>query len=295
MLPEGARPILDPGRPVQLSGDGGNAPVVVAPARGWSRPLGALFAFAAVVGFGSLMAYHYVQNLDGTVDPGAVPVVRADPRPVKIRPESPGGLEVPFRDSTVYENLGQQAAGARPPGASPAAPRAAERILPGPETPLPRPTPPPAPVPAIPTAPEVAAPQNAVPIVPPSVASVPPAPQAPPGSVPGRTAAPPAPAATPSAPQAAVAPPPPPAAAGGGTRIQLASVRETEAAQREWARLARQHADVLGGLTPQFVSADLGERGVFVRLQAGPFAGAEAAQAACNVLRARGAGCNVVR
>jgi hypothetical protein len=292
MLPEGARPILDPGRPAApLSGDGGGPPVA-ARVRGWSRPLGAVFAFAAVVGFGSLMAYHYVQNLDGTVDPGAVPVVRADPRPVKVRPESPGGIEVPFRDSTVYENLGQQAAGARPPGAAPAAPRTAERILPGPETPLPRPTPPPAPVPAIPAAPEVAAPQNAVPIVPPSVASVPPAPQAPPGSVPGRTPTP-APA-TATAPQAAVAPPPP-VTAGGGTRIQLASVRETEAAQREWARLARQHADVLGGLTPQFVSADLGERGVFVRLQAGPFAGAEAAQAACNVLRARGAGCNVVR
>ena len=294
MLPEGARPILDPGRPTPLSGEGGDAPAV-ASGRGWSRPLGAVFAFAAVVGFGSLMAYNYVQNLDGTVDPGAVPVVRADPRPVKVRPESPGGIEVPFRDSTVYENLGQQAAGARPPGATPAAPRSAERVLPGPETPLPRPTPPPAPVPAIPAAPEVVAPQNAVPIVPPAVASVPPAPQAPAGSIPGRTASPPAPPAA-LVPQAAVvAPAPSPAAAIGGTRIQLASVRETEAAQREWTRLARQHGDVLGGLTPQYVPADLGERGVFIRLQAGPFAGAEAAQAACNVLRARGAGCNVVR
>jgi hypothetical protein len=147
-------------------------------------------------------------------------------------------------------------------------------------------------VPAIPAAPEVVPPQNAVPIVPPSVASVPPAPQAPPGSVPGRSVAPPAPV---SAPPPAQTAPPPPVAAAGGTRIQLASVRETEAAQREWTRLARQHADVLGGLTPQYVSADLGERGVFVRLQAGPFAGTDAAQAACNVLRARGAGCNVVR
>ena len=282
MLPEGARPILDSGRPAPLSGEGGDAPVVPS-GRGWSRPLGAVFAFAAVVGFGSLLAYHYVQNLDGTVDPGAVPVVRADPRPVKVRPETPGGIEVPFRDSTVYENLGQQAAGARPPVAAPAAPRGAERMLPGPETPLPRPVPPPAPVPAIPTAPEVAAPQNAVPILPPTVASVPPAPQAPPGSVPGRTATSPTPS------------PQPAAAATGGTRIQLASVRETEAAQREWARLVRQHADILGGLAPQFVTADLGERGVFVRLQAGPFAGSDAAQAACNVLRARGAGCNVVR
>jgi len=285
MLPEGARPILDPGRPAPLSGERGDASVA-APGRGWSRPLGAVFAFAAVVGFGSLLAYNYVQNLDGTVDPGAVPVVRADPRPVKVRPETPGGIEVPFRDSAVYENLGQQAAGARPPGAAPAAPRSAERVLPGPEAPLPRPVPPPAPVPAIPAAPEVAAPQNAVPVVPPTVASVPPSPQAPPGSIPGRTATPP--------PQAAPVPPPV-AAGGGGARIQLASVRETEAAQREWTRLSRQHADVLGSLTPQFVSADLGERGVFIRLQAGPFAGSEAAQAACNVLRARGAGCNVVR
>jgi hypothetical protein len=66
-------------------------------------------------------------------------------------------------------------------------------------------------------------------------------------------------------------------------------------AQREWARVTRQYPDLLAGMSPQFVPADLGDRGVFIRVQAGPFASPEAARAACDALRARGAGCNVVR
>jgi hypothetical protein len=91
------------------------------------------------------------------------------------------------------------------------------------------------------------------------------------------------------------APAPVTAAQAGGVRIQLASVRAEADAQREWGRLQRQHGDVLGGLSPSYTSADLGDRGVYIRLQAGPFPVPEAARAACETLRARGVGCNVVR
>jgi hypothetical protein len=310
MLPEGAKPILKadapPGGAPERSGAGQG--------RAWGKLLAGVFVFAVVVGFGSLLAYFFVQNREGALEPAAVPVVRADPRPMKLRPETPGGIEVPFQNTQIYDRVGQQSAGAAAPTGRPGAPAAAnrpvERLLPGPEAPLPRPTPPPAPVASIPATPDVAPPPNAVVVV---------APPPPPASVPARPVPAPVPLATPPPPPQPVAPPPPVAAAPppappqaaqarpaapaptaatvstGGARIQLASVRAEAEAQREWARLLRQHGDVLGGLAPSYTSADLGERGVYIRLQAGPFPIPEAARAACETLRARGVGCNVVR
>jgi SPOR domain len=288
MLPEGAKPIIAAAdeAPAARSGNGASE------GRRWGRWIAFLFVFSAVVGFGSLLAYTYLETRDGPVDPSNLPVVRADARPMKIRPETPGGIDVPFQDKEVFERLGQQAAGPARPGQAPAqsAQRPPERLLPGPEQPLPRPvaTPPPPPTIAVPAAPEVAPPPNAVPVTPPPRASVPPGGAAAPAPVPQ------APAQAAQAPRAAPAPPAP-AAQASGIRIQLASVRSEADAQREWDRMRRQQSDVLGALTPMFPSADLGERGVFWRVQAGGFTDLSAAQEACAALRGRGLGCNVVR
>jgi hypothetical protein len=323
MLPEGSKPILNADERPGFAADS-----AVKTGRGWGRLLGAVFVFSAVVGFGSLIAYYYVQNRDGALEPAAVPIVRADPRPTKLRPEAPGGIDVPFQNTQIYDRVGQQSAGAGQAGAPSAANnRPVERLLPGPEAPLPRPVPPPAPVAAIPATPDVTPPANAVVVTPPrSLAPIalapappqaaPPQPAAPqplpaapsaivaPAPVPARPAPAPTPPSSVSSPtpapaQAAVpraaAPLAAAAPASGGARIQLASLRAEADAQREWARLQRQHADVLGGLTASYPSADLGERGVYIRLQAGPFPIPEAARAACETLRARGVGCNVVR
>lgn len=307
MLPEGAKPILNAD-----AGPGmGPARGAAGQGRGWGRLLGAVFVFSVVVGFGSLLAFYFVQNRDGALEQSAIPVVRADPRPMKLRPETPGGIEVPFQNTQIYDRVGQQsagAAGAAGRATAPAADRPVERLLPGPEAPLPRPTPPPAPVASFPATPDVAPPPNAVVVAPPVATPVPP-----PAPAPASTRAAPTPVPLAVPPAVAVAPPaptpPPPArppvpvaapapastSAGGGARIQLASVRAEGDAQREWARLLRQHGDVLGGLAPSYSSVDLGDRGVYVRLQAGPFPIPEAARAACETLRARGVGCNVVR
>jgi hypothetical protein len=311
MLPEGSKPILNADDRPGFAVDG-----AAKTGRGWGRLLGAVFVFSAVVGFGSLIAYYFVQNRDGALEPSAVPIVRADPRPTKLRPETPGGIEVPFQNTQIYDRVGQQSAGAGQPGVPAiASNRSVERLLPGPEAPLPRPVPPPAPVAAIPATPDVAPPPNAVVVTPPrSLAPVAqaPAPASPqPVPTPPSAVVAPAPAPVRQAP-AATAPPsvapavlaqaaiprvaaPLAAAPASGTRIQLASLRAEADAQREWTRLQRQHADVLGGLTASFPAADLGERGIYIRLQAGPFAIPEAARAACETLRARGVGCNVVR
>jgi hypothetical protein len=292
MLPEGASPIL------KVDGESARDAVAARKpsVKGGARLFGAVFAFAAIVGFGSLIAYYFVQNRDGNLDPANIPIVRADPKPMKVKPENPGGIDVPFQNTEIYDRVAQQTGGVapvRPPVAGSVPPaRPGERLLPGPEAPMPRPQPPPAPVAAIPSVPEIVAPPDAVvvtpappPVVlpPPAAAPATPVPATPPATIAAR----PAPAAPPAS--AAAAP------AGPGPRIQLASVRDMADAQREWARVTRQYSDLLGGLSPQFVPADLGDRGVFIRVQAGPFASPEAARAACDALRARGAGCNVVR
>jgi hypothetical protein len=53
-----------------------------------------------------------------------VPLIRADERPTKVKPEKPGGIEIPDRDKLIYTQK----------------PGAVEHLLPPPEKPMPRPT-----------------------------------------------------------------------------------------------------------------------------------------------------------
>jgi len=58
-----------------------------------------------------------------------IPLVRADEGPVKVQPESPGGMDVPDRDKLVYDRIdgsGEERS-------------SVERLLPPPETPMPLP------------------------------------------------------------------------------------------------------------------------------------------------------------
>ncbi len=126
----------------------------------------------------------------------------------------------------------------------------------------------------------------------PSVSTTPLAAPATSATTPGTSAAVP-----PQQQTAAVAVPPPSAAArAGGFKIQLAAHRTVEAAREGWLRVQGQNRDLLGGLEASYSAVDLGAgKGVFHRLQAGPFADATAAQSACEALRARNLGCIVVR
>jgi cell division septation protein DedD len=79
----------------------------------------------------------------------------------------------------------------------------------------------------------------------------------------------------------------------GGIRIQLAAHRDAAAAEAAWKKLQHGHGDVLGPLVLNLERADLGDKGVFYRLQAGPFTDRVAASAACEQLKARNLGCIV--
>ena len=273
-----------------------------------------LLYFAVVFAAGTGAGWYYVGTQFLTGDDSGIRLIKADLGPVKVRPISPGGMEVPDRDKLVYDRM--QGNGERP---------RVERLLPAPETPLPPPgrdlprqmeAAAPAPDLAKDLAAAAPAPDSAKDLaaVAPAAGPVtlPPAeagtsraplvhigPSAPTGSA----------AATPTLEEvlAAVRPPPAPsppapkepaktASTAPAYRVQLAAVRSLKRAQGEWDRLRRKNTDLLGHLALSVVKADLGPtKGMFYRLRAGPLADEAAARALCAKLAARKVGCLIVR
>ncbi|MFQ5534756.1 MAG: SPOR domain-containing protein [Sphingomonadales bacterium] len=76
--------------------------------------------------------------------------------------------------------------------------------------------------------------------------------------------------------------------------VQLGAFRSQEAAERGWDRLSRRYPAVLGGFSSDIMIADLGARGIYYRLRAGPLATREDAEALCRDIKDRGQGCLVV-
>lgn len=206
-----------------------------------------------------------------------VPEIHPDAAPVKEPPVNPGGMVVPDQDSALLNREGKPAA-------------KVEQLLPPPEPVLPRPVAPPPPAKEA----ALAAPPS------PAAAAQPPVPQAapaPPPSTPhGAAAAPPVQSAPAAAPKAAsAAPASVPAAAASGWRLQLGAVRSEAAAREAWQRLKAAQPDILGKLALATPRVDLGAKGTFYRVQAGPIADGNAAERSCAALKARHVGCLVVK
>jgi cell division septation protein DedD len=264
--------------------DPNDRPTQMRKRRGPLRGLTVAIAATALTVFAGLIGYTYFMRT-GDGGSGVAPLIKADPRPMKVAPDKPGGMDVPHQDKEIYGQLGRETA--------PAQTARTERLLPPPEAPMDRPRPanaPPPLEPEIPAPPSVTPPPGAVEVTqPPSPTPPPPAPR--PNAAPAPQAAPPANVArAPTPPPAAVAP-----SAGGRYRIQLAALRTNDDASREWDKLRRAHPDLLGSLSLNVVRADLGDRGTFYRIQAGPLADENAAKEVCRRLAEKKVGCLVVR
>jgi cell division septation protein DedD len=87
------------------------------------------------------------------------------------------------------------------------------------------------------------------------------------------------------------------AAAGraGGLRLQLGAMRSETEARGAWERLKHQNSDLLGRLSAVAIRADLGGKGVYYRIQAGPVADASTADRICGELRQRHLACVIAR
>ena len=209
----------------------------------------------------------------------AVPLLRADDRPTKVKPEQPGGMPMPDQNSLALQRKARQVAGreaAAAAGAADAPPRsgaddagqAGRR-------------------PADPDASARGKPRGS-------------------GSRPPDRAArraadrcrrkPPAEAGP-----GAAAPPRRcrsrrfrPSRRPGTVQVRLGSLRTPEEAREEWQRLKRANADLLGNLRANAVSVDLGEKGIYYRILAGPLDEA-AAERLCTELKRRNHGCIIAR
>jgi hypothetical protein len=96
-----------------------------------------------------------------------------------------------------------------------------------------------------------------------------------------------------AAPAPANPPPAEVAEPGGPWRVQVAAGRTEEEARFRWSRLMGTHADLLDAAELYIFKADLGDKGVFYRVQIGGFDARPAAVSFCERLKARKVECFV--
>ena len=94
---------------------------------------------------------------------------------------------------------------------------------------------------------------------------------------------------------AALAAAKPATAAAKGYRVQLGAMKSIDLAKSEWARLQQQFPDALGGLKLTVQRADLGAKGIYYRVQAGPLVDAPTAKKVCSDLKLQKQQCLLVR
>lgn len=196
------------------------------------------------------------RSSDDARAPASVPVLQADARPVKVRPDNAGGMTVANQDQIVLEPVRVRREAGRQPSTGAVAPE--------------------------PEAPRIEELRRAA--LPPPTAA-PPAP--PPPAAPAPTAAPAAaPTAAPTAAPPATAPP-------GRTMIQLGALASEDAARAEWARLIRRVPE-LAPRQPVVTKLDRDGQPALWRLRAGGLTDVAAARALCEAVRAKGGVCSIV-
>lgn len=237
-----------------------------------------MVSVAAIASFGSVVWWAHNQDVKAG-GKGLEPlVVQAPTTPTRTKPENAGGLVPPNQDKEVFNRLSPGAVAIQP-----------EKLLPGPVVPkLPANG---LPTPAAPKPADADVAKTPTPLQGTTPAAVSP-------NVPT-----PAPAVTEKQP----ATPPASSESGpsiaslidnmsgpvGGWRVQVASVKNEDVAKSTWARLQSAHGDAMANLRMQAVRVDLGDKGVWYRVQAGPL-DEKQAQSVCSTLKSRKADCVLV-
>ena len=224
-----------------------------------------LAIIAAAIG-GALLLLVGVWSLSG--HHGGVPVVEAESRPLRTKPDQPGGMQVAGENETILSGV----TGGK------------DAMAPPPEVPAPQ---------ALKAeADQQLAVKAAAAAVPDPVALTPPA------TLPDAAAEPAAPAAVAAPEQQPVAHPAMAKAvapvAAGAAQVQLAALGSEQAAMLEWQRLAHKMPALLGDRRPAVLRADHGGK-TYYRLRTGGFTDIAQATAFCEQVRAKGAGCALAR
>jgi cell division septation protein DedD len=241
----------------------------------------------------------------------SVPIVRADAGDYKTTPDNPGGMEIPYRDSTVFssgepssgttENIladesveepmprSQLFAGLNTEGATPAVSAEeapidlTEQAVPPSNDTLVKEAIGASDIPQV--VEEVEAPKQIAAATTTAPAAVKPAPKPETDKTAEKVAK------TEPAAGAATA-----AAKGitpGGYYIQVGSVRSESGADGEWKKIQAKYSAQLGGLKYRTQEANLGAKGTFYRIQAGPMS-KESADSLCGKIKAQTPGACLV-
>lgn len=256
-----------------------------------------LLATIVIIAFAGILWYAYPESSEN-YDAADVPVIKADAQTYKFTPDDPGGMEVRHQDSTVFNPLVKKPT------------ESVERLLPKPEEPLNKQDA----IQAGDTAPAVKTAGKAG-------LNLEPAPEdggAGAEKVVDTTKAPTltelATAKTQDAPiekveekkeaakpveKAEVKAEPKAeekkeavSTGASGFYMQLGAFRDTAKVDAEWSKLQKKFPTSLGGLSKRIEKADLGAKGTWYRLHAGPVAEGKARDI-CASLKADGAGCMV--
>jgi hypothetical protein len=199
-----------------------------------------------------------------------VPVVQADSRPIRVKPENPGGLQVSgTNDEILSGDAGPASSRMAPPAETPAPNVLRERQEEQPPAQmvgLAAPSPPVADSAVAGRVVETHSPISALPEKRPAAA---------------QPAAPPSPRAAPKQ-----------AGSGKGTLVQFAALGSEDAARAEWAHLNKRIPDLLGGRQPSFSRTERDGK-VFWRVRTGGFADMAQATSFCERARAKGAACSI--
>ncbi len=290
-------PDYDPERLRQFTRDG---PSQTGPRRtGWITALVGLNGVLVLGGLG----YWYFAFWKYLPDPDTgPPLVVAKEGPVRVKPDDPGGLDIPHQDKLIYGHLD-------PDGAPQ---ETVERLLPPPEIPV-SPviakgetdrktarivadmpehiTPPDLPVSsdvsdvAPPILPQTS-PSDTSPDEQPTAEKTPSSSKHPKSVSPAGDSL--AEKQSTQQDQLAVVPGP------EFFRVQLGAFRSDTAAQNGWKALSKEFSGILSGLKGEIVRADLEEQGVYYRIQVGRLE-KEAAQKICRQLSAQKKECLVVK
>jgi len=185
--------------------------------------------------------------------PHPVPVIEADGRPLRVKPDNPGGMQIANSEEQIMGGAGSGKADAMAPRTETPSPQTLRAQIKGVRDPEPAPAP------------------IASPAMPPQVASAPLEPT------------PVHPAASPVAHPAPVA---------GGVQVQLAALDSDQAARLEWQRLSKRMPDLLGDRHASVQRVERGGRTLY-RLRMSGFVDVAAATSFCAQLRTKGAGCAI--
>jgi hypothetical protein len=191
--------------------------------------------------------------------PRAVPVIEADSRPIRVKPDNPGGMQIVGAEEQI---MGDKDAGQAdvmaPPPEQPQPQVLKAQIQAARQSTLP---PPPAPVQPVSLATPPAPPLPAISAAPETRPAVPPAPPAKPRTV-------------------------------SSMQVQLAAMDTEAGATAEWQRLARKMPDLFHGKQPAVTRTDKDGK-VFWRLRTAGFSDPSEAARFCTEVKAKGGGCAV--